>query len=67
MNFVEIAPPYAGTIFGITNSLANISGFAAPYVVGVLLQGKVNTFSSCRIVYITFVNLLLCKMCVELR
>jgi ACS family sodium-dependent inorganic phosphate cotransporter-like MFS transporter 5 len=42
VNFVEIAPPYAGTLFGITNAVANICGFAAPYVVGSLVQGNVS-------------------------
>ena len=39
---MEIAPPYAGTLFGITNSVANICGFVAPYAVGVLVQGNVS-------------------------
>lgn len=43
VNFVEIAPPYAGTLFGVTNTLANVSGFVAPYIVGVLLQEKVGS------------------------
>ena len=42
MNFVEIAPPYAGTLFGLTNAIANICGFAAPYAVGLLVQGHVS-------------------------
>lgn len=39
---MEIAPPYAGTLFGITNSVANICGFVAPYAVGSLVQGNVS-------------------------
>lgn len=41
VNFVEIAPPYAGTLFGVTNALANMCGFLAPAFVGVLVQGNV--------------------------
>lgn len=40
VNFVEIAPPYAGTLFGVTNALANICGFAAPNAVGALVKGN---------------------------
>ena len=39
---MEIAPPYAGTLFGLTNAIANVCGFAAPYAVGLLVQGHVS-------------------------
>lgn len=42
VNFVEIAPPYAGTLFGVTNAVANLCGFMAPYAVGVLVKGNVS-------------------------
>ncbi|XP_063848009.1 sialin-like [Scylla paramamosain] len=32
----DIAPHFAGTIYGVTNSLANITGFIAPGVVGMI-------------------------------
>ncbi|ESO85639.1 hypothetical protein LOTGIDRAFT_155130 [Lottia gigantea] len=36
INPTDIAPAYAGTILGISNSLATLPGVIAPYVVGVL-------------------------------
>ncbi len=32
VNHMDIAPRYAGTLFGITNTVATLSGIAAPYV-----------------------------------
>jgi len=32
VNHMDIAPQYAGTLMGISNGLAAISGFIAPYV-----------------------------------
>lgn len=34
VNHVDIAPRYAGVLFAICNSIASITGFFAPYVVG---------------------------------
>ena len=31
-NHMELSPNYAGTLMGITNTIANCSGFIAPYV-----------------------------------
>ncbi|XP_064631101.1 sialin-like [Lineus longissimus] len=36
VNHVDIAPKYAGILFGISNTAATIPGFLAPYVIGVL-------------------------------
>jgi ACS family sodium-dependent inorganic phosphate cotransporter-like MFS transporter 5 len=36
INPVDIGPRYSGIIFGISNTLASATGFAAPYMVGVL-------------------------------
>jgi ACS family sodium-dependent inorganic phosphate cotransporter-like MFS transporter 5 len=33
VNHIDIAPPFAGTLFGISNTLATIPGFLSPYVV----------------------------------
>lgn len=44
MNHIALAPRYAGTLYGLTNAAANICGFLAPYVVGVLVQGHVSIF-----------------------
>lgn len=54
VNFVEIAPPYAGTLFGVTNTLANVSGFVAPYIVGVLLQEEVGSIRYFPSIFFTF-------------
>ena len=34
VNHVDIAPRYAGVLFAICNSIASVTGFFAPYVVG---------------------------------
>jgi hypothetical protein len=35
---LDIAPDYAGIIFGVSNTIANVPGFVAPVVVGALLK-----------------------------
>nr|XP_039254795.1 sialin-like [Styela clava] len=37
-NTVEIAPKYGGIVYGISNTIANIPGFLAPQVVGIMLK-----------------------------
>ena len=34
LNHVELSPNYAGTLFGITNMVANLTGFITPWVAG---------------------------------
>jgi hypothetical protein len=34
----DIAPAYAGIVFGISNTFATISGIVSPYVVGALTE-----------------------------
>ena len=34
----DIAPAYAGIVFGISNTLATIPGIISPYVVGALTE-----------------------------
>jgi len=36
VNHMDIAPPFAGTVFGITNCISTIPGFVAPAIVGAL-------------------------------
>lgn len=36
VNHMDIAPPFAGTLFGITNCISTIPGFVAPAIVGAL-------------------------------
>ena len=38
VNHVDIAPRYAGVLFGISNSIAAMCGFFAPYVVGLITK-----------------------------
>ena len=38
VNHVDIAPQYAGILFGISNSIAAITGFISPVVVGVITE-----------------------------
>ncbi|XP_076634993.1 major facilitator superfamily transporter 10 [Colletes latitarsis] len=39
MNHIALAPRYAGTLYGLTNTAANTCGFLAPYIIGKLVQG----------------------------
>lgn len=36
VNHVDIAPAFAGILFGISNSLAAVTGFISPVIVGVI-------------------------------
>lgn len=36
VNHLDLAPPYAGTLMGITNAIATIPGFVGPSVVGAI-------------------------------
>ena len=44
MNHIVLAPKYAGTLYGLTNAAANVCGFLAPYIVGIIVQGHVSIF-----------------------
>lgn len=43
MNHIALSPKYAGTMYGITNAAANMCGFLAPYVIGLMIEGRVST------------------------
>lgn len=43
---LDIAPNFAGTLMGITNTVATVPGFLAPMVVGRLVNGNVSTKAS---------------------
>jgi len=38
VNHVELSPKFAGTLMGITNTAANMAGFAAPQLTGVVIH-----------------------------
>lgn len=42
MNHIALSPKYAGTMYGITNAAANVCGFLAPYVIGLIIEGRVS-------------------------
>jgi nitrate/nitrite transporter NarK len=44
-NQLDIAPKFAGTLMGITNSVGNIMGFLAPQISGAILNGHVSLSS----------------------
>ncbi|CAH0564068.1 unnamed protein product [Brassicogethes aeneus] len=50
MNHIALSPKYAGTMYGITNATANICGFLAPYVIGLIIQGR-ETLGQWRMVF----------------
>lgn len=50
LNHIALSPKYAGTMYGITNSTANICGFLAPYVIGLIINGN-ETLAQWRIVF----------------
>lgn len=50
MNHIALSPKYAGTMYGITNAAANMCGFLAPYVIGLIIEGG-NTLGQWRIVF----------------
>lgn len=50
MNHISLSPQYAGTMYGITNSAANICGFLAPYVIGLIINHN-ETMAQWRIVF----------------
>lgn len=41
VNHIDIAPNFAGTLFGITNALSTIPSWVAPMTVGALTNGRV--------------------------
>jgi len=41
INPMDISPNYAGAIEGVINSIANVAGFGAPYLAGLILYNEV--------------------------
>jgi len=50
ISHLDVAPNYAGTLVGITNSLAAIPGFVGPYVVGALTNNN-QTVEAWRLIF----------------
>ena len=44
VNHVDIAPKFAGILFGISNSLAAVTGFISPVVVGIITENVSHYF-----------------------
>jgi hypothetical protein len=42
VNHVDIAPKHAGILMGIANTIGSFTGFAAPYVCGLLINNDVS-------------------------
>lgn len=42
MNHVALSPRYAGTMYGMTNGVANLCGFLAPYTIGSIIDKNVS-------------------------
>lgn len=45
VNFLDIAPQYAGIIFGFTNTFGTLSGIFSPILTGAIVQNQVSQFS----------------------
>ena len=41
LNHGDLSPNFSGTLFGISNMLANCSGFIAPYIFGYVTNDSV--------------------------
>ena len=42
VNHLDLSPEYAGLLFGITNTVANLAGFVAPLIAGTITNGYVS-------------------------
>ena len=43
VNAIEIAPNFAGTVYGVLNTFGSLPGFFAPLVVGAITSEQVST------------------------
>lgn len=43
MNHIALSPRYAGTMYGMTNGVANLCGFLAPYTIGSIINNNVGS------------------------
>ena len=56
---MDLAPNYAGTMMGITNTIGNFAGFVAPYITGLIINGQVKS-------YFLTISIMLPKTCFSL-
>ena len=54
VNHVELTSNYSGTLMGVTNTAANMAGFMAPYVTGLVIDGNVSISSLESLKYLNF-------------
>ncbi|KAF8787046.1 Vesicular glutamate transporter 3 like protein [Argiope bruennichi] len=57
LSFLDMAPEYAGTLWGMASTISNLNGFIAPLVVGALTNEE-NTLRQWRIVFIMTASIL---------
>ncbi|XP_055847003.1 sialin-like [Episyrphus balteatus] len=50
LNHINLSPKYAGTMYGLTNTIGCTAGFLAPYVTGLIISGN-NTLAQWRYVF----------------
>ena len=55
---LDMSPNFAGTLFGLSNSIASIGGFVAPRIAGQLVNSDTSDVSKWRIVWIIAVVIL---------
>ena len=60
VNHMDIAPAFAGILFGISNSIAAVTGFLSPVIVGVIT-------TVCQLSNLTFHLILSCQPSVTVR
>jgi len=52
-NVIDLAPTFAGTLFGITNTFSNLSGFIAPQVAVYFIEDREASLSAWSSVWLT--------------
>ncbi|XP_055911749.1 sialin-like [Eupeodes corollae] len=50
LNHINLSPKYAGTMYGLTNTIGCMTGFLSPYVTGLIISGN-NTLAQWRYVF----------------
>jgi len=58
VNHMDLSPNYAGTLMGISSAFANLSGFLAPLLAGVVVNGN-QTFFAWRMVFVINIGIYL--------